>query len=282
METSSTLSQGWSELLLRGQLSDDELRDVLDPVGFAELAAAYRAFQRLGSDNRIKPSLIDLLPHLLAALSEAAGPDRVLVHLQRYTQNAGDQPAAFGYLADNPRAVEVLVTLFAGSQFLTEILLRNPEYLQMLMAHKELAQPKSVDEFCAEAAACTVAPDDAVEHLDALRRYQRLELLRIGACDLLGLYDLATMTAQLSNLADSLVRACLSIVSAQTGRSSEGFVVLAMGKLGGRELNYSSDVDLLFLAGSDPTSYLRLGERLIAALNAPATLGPGRCAGILA
>jgi glutamate-ammonia-ligase adenylyltransferase len=62
------------------------------------------------------------------------------------------------------------------------------------------------------------------------------------------------------------VRACLAIAEAGTGRSSEGFVVLGMGKLGGSELNYSSDVDLLFLAASNPTAYLRLGERLIDAL----------------
>ncbi|MDP7645515.1 MAG: hypothetical protein QGG60_12585, partial [Anaerolineales bacterium] len=101
---------------------------------------------------------------------------------------------------------------------------------------------------------------------DALRRFQRAELLRIGTCDLLDLFDLPTVVGQLSRLADSLVRACLELVSAHTGVGADGFVVIALGKLGGEELNYSSDVDLLFLADANAMRFQRLSTRLIEAL----------------
>ena len=84
--------------------------------------------------------------------------------------------------------------------------------------------------------------------LDALRRYQRTELLRIGVCDAFGLLDFRAATVQLSLLADGMIEACLQLVAADLQISPDGFAVLAMGKLGGEELNYSSDIDLVFLA----------------------------------
>jgi glutamate-ammonia-ligase adenylyltransferase len=132
--------------LLCKQLSDDEVQELLSPVGFADWCAANRCLLRLASDPRMRQTLADLLPHLLTTLASTAGPDRVLVSLERFAHSAPDRVATFDYLANNPRAVEILVTLFAGSQFLTEILLRNPEYFERLMEHKSLAHMKSVEE----------------------------------------------------------------------------------------------------------------------------------------
>ena len=101
---------------------------------------------------------------------------------------------------------------------------------------------------------------------DGLRRFQSWEMLRIGACDLLDLYDLPAVTRQLSNLADSLVRAALKIVAGQCGMAPDDLVVIAMGKLGGRELNYSSDIDLLFITDRDPADVKRVAERFIEAV----------------
>jgi glutamate-ammonia-ligase adenylyltransferase len=253
--------------LLCERLSASEVEALLSPLGFADWCAANRCLLRLADDTRTRQTLTDLLPHFLATLSGAADPDRVLVDLERFAHGATDRLETFEYLASNPRAVEILVTLFAGSQFLTEILLRNPEYFERLMALRGLAQHKSVEEFYAET---RVVRSEAVGQpalqLDALRRFQRWELLRIGACDLLGLFDLQAVTAQLSNLADSLVRACLVIASEQSRAPTVGFAVIGMGKLGGQELNYSSDIDLLFVAASNADDYQHLGERLIEGL----------------
>ncbi len=262
-------------LLSEEQLGGNEVRGVLAPVGFADWRAAWRCLRRMADIPRAASLLAAFLPHLLVTLSGAADPDRVLVDMERFTRSAADRLAALEYLASNPRAVEILVTLFAGSQFLTEILLRNPEYLARLVAHRHLAQRKTADQLYREAQAALAAGETArepastanslpISPLDALRRFQRWELLRIGTCDLLNLLDLSAVTVQLSNLADSLVRACLSIAAGPS--SAKGFAVIGMGKLGGRELNYSSDIDLLFLAASNAGDYRRLGERLIEAL----------------
>jgi glutamine synthetase adenylyltransferase len=266
--------------LLCEQLSDDAIHERLSPIGFADWRAAYGCLQRMAGDSQQKLALADVLPHLLMTLAGAASPDRALVNLERFAGSAPDRLALFYYLASNPRAVEILVTLFAGSQFLTEILLRHPEYFSRLMEHKHLVRLKSTGQFYVEAQAAVTPPGEVARQLDALRRFQRLELMRIGACELLDLFDLPAVTLQLSNLADSLVQVCLGIASEQTGTSLDHFAVIAMGKLGGQELNYSSDIDLLFLAESDAFAYRRLGERLIEALASVTAEGFLRSMGI--
>jgi glutamate-ammonia-ligase adenylyltransferase len=274
-----TTSEHYLDPLLSNQLDDEQMCELLSSVGFADLRAAHHCLGRMADDPQTKRALAEFLPHLLTRLAGAANPDRVLVSFERFVHAVPDDRALLDYFANSPRAVEILVTLFAGSQFLTEILLRNPEYFERLMEYRRLAQPKTVTQLYGEAwtALALTGFSDlsglANDQLNALRRFQRWELLRIGACDLLDLFDLPTVTAQLSNLADSLVQASLISAAAKSNTKLDGFVVIGMGKLGGRELNYSSDIDLLFLAGSDAIAYSRLGARSIDVLARPTDEG---------
>ena len=254
-------------LLPDRQLSDAEVRKTLDSIGFAERRAAERCLQHLSNDIQIQDGWQRYLPVLLSALSNTADPDQALSSFERFAHASDDRQALSGYLADNPRALEALLTLFGGSRFLTEILLRRPELFKPLMDFRQLARPKAPAQLETEARDAITPFPTTEEQLDALRRFQHGEMLRIGTCDLLGLLDMPTVTVQLSRLADSMVRVCLRIAAQQSHTAPDGFVVLAMGKLGGGELNYSSDIDLLFLAEHNAMSYLRLGERLIDALS---------------
>ncbi|MGE3313765.1 MAG: glutamine synthetase adenylyltransferase [Planctomycetaceae bacterium] len=246
--------------------SDVEVERLLTSAGFSDWRAAFRRLREMTSDEATRGPLADCLPMLLMSLSEAATPDGSLINFERYAQSVSDPPALFRYLATNPRAVEILIKLFVGSQFLTEILLRNPDYLEKLTQHKRLAEFKSRQQFVEDEREATARHSDVDRKFDALRRYQHWELLRIGACDSFGLFDLKSVTVQLALLADSLVQSCLAILAAELGVSTEGFVVLAFGKLGGEELNYSSDIDLVFLTDKDATRFWTLGQRLIKAL----------------
>ena len=199
-------------------------------------------------------------PHLDLALASAADPERSLVYLERLLESADE--SVLPALVKNPRVIESLVTIFSGSQFLTEIILRNPGNVHLLHNRKSLTQRKSTATIHAESSKI-INETNADQKLDALRRYQRGEILRIGASDLLALYDLRTVTRQLSKLASGLVRACLDLASQQSGISADDFVVIALGKHGAEELNYSSDIDLLFVAAHDPMEKLKLAERLI-------------------
>jgi glutamate-ammonia-ligase adenylyltransferase len=231
----------------------------LTRMGLTDTAAAARHLQRM-----VGKGVAALMPYLAPALANCADADQALVNMERFS--SGDHAAeTFRQLAENPRAIEILVTIFAGSQFLTEILLRDPAQLETLTRRERLARQKSAEDYHTESLQVVQSLDFAAQ-LDALRRYQRGEILRIGASDLLDLYDLPALTGQLSNLADGLTRTCITC-SSQSPNEADGFVVIAMGKLGGGEVNYSSDIDLLFLARDKAVDYLPLGQRLIEALS---------------
>ncbi len=221
------------------------------------------------------------LPHLRRALADAASPDRALINLERFLQTHPEPATVLAHLAGEPHTLELLITLFACSQHLTDILLRHPSYYSMLADRNSLAQVKSAACLLAEARAAVgfgpgLAPtpeffgeENVAAALDALRRFQQRELLRIGLADLGGLLELASVTAELSYLADAIIQTALALLAG--GTETAGLVVLGVGKLGGCELNYSSDVDLLFLAADNEDEVLsrqrhKLAERLIFAL----------------
>lgn len=255
-----------SDQLLSGALSEEATRALLTSLGFRDWAAAARHLQRIAARHPdAHDALARLAPYLLITLAASADPDQALINLERLTESpqAGD---ILRQLEAAPRIIEILVTIFAGSAFLTEILLRDPGKLNLLSHRAHLARLKTGEQVHREAAQAMHSANSPAQALDLLRRYQRGELLRIGVSDLLDLFDLTTVTAQLSQLANGTARAALDHASQQTGTPIAGFVVLAMGKLGGNELNYSSDIDLLFLCEGDGSAYTRLAQALMDAL----------------
>ena len=247
---------------------------MLNSAGFRDCAVAHQRLLDLANranrnrDDGEKGSspFDECLPVLLTMLSQSAMPDESLVNFERYVHAVESPGELFDYLAERPRATEILIRLFVGSQFLTEILLRNPAVLRDLTIHSRIAEVKSRDQFRDEALSTTADADSFNAKLDALRRYQHRQILRIGTCDAFGLMDLKSVTLQLSLLADGLIQACLKVVAADLNIPVDGFSVLAMGKLGGEELNYSSDIDLIFLADGDASRFWPLGQRLIHSL----------------
>ncbi len=259
--------QNFTELFERGTLNAGKAAQLMEPVGFADPGAAFNRLQHVAEPDDCRKEICRCLPTLLITLADIADPDGVLVKFEHFLQSAPDRLEMIQFLGDSPRAVEMLVALFMSSEFLSEILRKNPGYLAPLVQHRHLGELKSREEFFAAAQTAIEGIDVDAAILDGLRRYQRWELLRIGACDLFGLVDFKSVTVQLSLLADALVQSCLKIAAKQADVDPGDFAVVAMGKLGGEELNYSSDIDLIFLTTGDAGSYRRLGQNLIRAVN---------------
>ena len=256
-------SENLSALVDFEQLSTEEIHALLTPLGFNDCDAVFHVLRQLFSAPETRAWRAELLPYLLTRAGSSANPDQVIVSLDRFLLNVSDRTRITRFLAENQRGVDILAVLFAGSQFLTETLLRSPEYLERLVEHQHLSQPHSVTDLYHQARQALETLDETADQLDALRRMHHWEMLRIGACDLLDLFDMPTATRQLSHLADALVQVCLEIAAGQTGIDLAGFIVVALGKLGGNEVNYSSDIDLLFLTEGDASACHALGQRLI-------------------
>jgi glutamate-ammonia-ligase adenylyltransferase len=146
--------------------------------------------------------------------------------------------AGWRAIAASDVALRRLAFLTGASESLPDLLVRSAEARDVLTG--DLA-PQSAADVRAKAAE-RLAGDDAPAH--QLARVRELGMLRIALRDLLGLADTPTATAELSDLADGVIVAALDHIRP----SDQPFTVVAMGKLGGRELNYVSDVDLIFVA----------------------------------
>ncbi len=153
--------------------------------------------------------------------------------------------------AENPAILEVTAAVTGGSEFLTLVLLRNPGYIYWLMEKDNLAICRDAEYFSGEVKRAFELSSDMKSGLQAIQRFQRREILRIGVQDLLRTQNMSQIARQISLLADAVLQGILDLVIRETGPLPCAFVVLAMGKLGGKELNFSSDVDLIFLYEDD-------------------------------
>ena len=266
------------DLFLARALSDSEAKGYLAERGFRQPAEADTHLQQLADDLSTRLALGELADVLLDTLLDAPDPDAALVGFCRYVATRIPKSSFLGYLQDDPRSLQILTRLLGTSPFLSEILIRNPEYLHWLQLELDRPPPDLVD-YRAELETLLAHDLDAERRLDALKRLKRREMLRIAGRDLMGKDTLRSATKQLSDLADIVTEACIRIISAQTDlavdeRPQRAFVVIGMGKLGGRELNYSSDIDLIYIyeaADDDDTKahehFQRLGRRLTAVLS---------------
>ncbi len=239
---------------------------LLTDIGFPDPPGTWKRLRVLSGVPPFPDYVKASLSRLVLGLWDTPAPDAALRNFERFFAQVPQSRPLLEYLAARPRAVEILLKLFVRSQYLTETLLRSPILLDQLTQHRWLADLKSREDFLEAALLAGGTSPTPADFLDGIRRFQRWEILRIGACDCFGLMDLRSATVQLSLLADALVRACLVNVSPGRKAPSAGFCILAMGKLGGEELNYSSDIDLVFLADDQPETWLPIAQQLIRAL----------------
>ncbi len=205
---------------------------------------------------------------LSRTMADSPVPDTILVGMERLTHAVSDRAQFFKQLAASPRTVEILSKLFVGSPYLTDILLRDPSLLNQLTSSQTLGEMRSRPEFFESALERAASAESFKDQMTALRQFQQGELLRIGVCDFLGLLDLRSVTNQLSLLADAIVQSALSFVlSDSVNDEPSEIAVLALGKLGGEELNYSSDVDLVFVCVGDAARWTEVVQQLTKSLS---------------
>ncbi|HET8732418.1 MAG TPA: bifunctional [glutamate--ammonia ligase]-adenylyl-L-tyrosine phosphorylase/[glutamate--ammonia-ligase] adenylyltransferase, partial [Anaeromyxobacteraceae bacterium] len=223
----------------------------------------------------------------VALLADALGtpdPDQALSHLSDFAAALRNPEPYFRLLAEHRRVARLLLSLFGSSDFLSKRFLRHPELLDALLREDQVLLEKSRDDFRREVAErlATIDPalplDDLLEQrLGELRRYKNEEVLRIAMHDIAGTLELASVATQLSDLAEVCLEACLALAEEEAGRKDVlppgRLCVIGMGKLGGRELGYHSDLDLIFLypGGVEPgfERYARLAQRLMSFLQMP-------------
>ncbi|HEY4484956.1 MAG TPA: glutamate-ammonia-ligase adenylyltransferase, partial [Nitrospiria bacterium] len=258
------------DLLLAPELPPETAAAMLVPYGFRKPRIADENLQLMANEPRSRQILAAILPELLGCLSDSPDPDQALIFLERFTRAALNKNQMLSHLQESPRTLSLLSTVFGTSPFLAEILIRTPVYLYWLSDPAVLERGPTKREMERELSGMLKPTPSAARRKDLLRIFKRKAMLRIGVRDLLRIAPVVETTEALSDLADVLIGQAFGIsealVRGRLGRrapprsASRALTVLGMGKLGGRELNFSSDVDLIYFYRAGKSGRISAGE----------------------
>ena len=258
-----------SDLILDTNPDPETIRAVLGRYPFRDVMSAYQNLTQLAqetvpflSTRRCRHFLASIAPSLLRAVADTPDPDMALVNLEKVTNSLGAKAVLWELFSFNPPSLKLYVDLCAWSQYLSEILINNPGMIDELLDSLVLNQRRPADELRTELAElCRNATD--LEPI--VRSFQDKEQLRIGVRDILGKDTIQQTTEALSDLAETILTQVAgpqwapleqrfgvpTLAEGERAGQPCRFVLLALGKFGGRELNYHSDLDLIFVYEDD-------------------------------
>ena len=223
---------------------------------------------------------------VLEALAESPDPEQAARYLRAFFGRFADASAYVGALADDPHALSRLVTVLGSSSFVGDAIVARPDLADVvLFGGGAVSEPRAAVllelETHQAALGVEAATDEAQQaFVTALRIAKRRVTVELAVADLAGGIGLRETTRLLSDLADSLLDHTARRVLGPTPR---GLALLALGKLGGRELGYGSDLDVIFVFDPDAapsrveasSHFSRLAQRIIRLISEASSAGPG-------
>ena len=295
------LQQLWQD-----QLEPETANAILGQLGYADPSAVSEKMQVLRASSsyrslsvRGKQRLDGLMPLLLSATGRSDKPDAVLELLLSLIQTIARRTSYLALLSENPMALSQLVRLCAASPWIAKQISQFPLLLDELLDPRTLYQPPGREQLVADLDRMLshVEPLDLEAQMDSLRHFKQTSVLRVAAADIMDAVPLMVVSDHLTDIAEVILEQVLRIAwqhlvsrHGLPGGISDyehcGFAVIAYGKLGGIEMGYSSDLDLVFVYQADANAmsqgdkavansvfYSRLGQRVIHILTAFTTAG---------
>ena len=242
-----------ADLILSEQIDDQRKRAILKRGGFQNIERSYNAWRRMAGSGERQFLFAELAILARTVVRSCPDPDMALNNWDRFMAAIEDPLDHIRCLQLQPQRLRILIAIFAGSQFLSDTLIQNPDFLDWVTEHEVVRSVRSRAAIAADLAVIASQEQTRRDWLNALRRFRRREILRIGTRDICLHAPLVEITEELSNLAAALTQAALDDIWRREANDAAAarFCILAFGKLGGRELNYSSDIDLLALFEPD-------------------------------
>ncbi|HSK03655.1 MAG TPA: hypothetical protein VK932_20525, partial [Kofleriaceae bacterium] len=251
--------------ILLGELTEDEEAEALARLGFADVTAARaelaRARRRQGSP--LSPSATERQARigaaLLAEIAASADPDQALRFLGDLIARRGEAWSIWRLLDENPAILRLLGSLFGASAYLARTLVDTPESIDLLVELGLTPPSRDLAQVSADLTARLAAadPEDPEAVWSAIAEVKSGHVLRVGLADFAGALDPLAVCRELSNIAEACLAQALAIVEGQLARrhgrppGDAALAVLALGKLGGRELGYAADLDVVFVYTGD-------------------------------
>ena len=240
---------------------EDRFEQDLNLLGFSDGKKAWNIFLTLARPLDFPGLFPGFFPIFLQEIRRSYDADLALSNFERFVEKIFDQNYLYTLLEKTPELLHALVTLFSGSQVLTDTLLKDPGHFDWLKHPDVLNESRSKDSLMRDFYEMAGRDQLSAEVPAHLRRFKKREYIRIGLRDLLGKAPMLETVRDLSNLADVCLqiayehadKECREKYGVPMYQDPEGnwleseFTILGMGKLGGQELNFSSDIDLIYI-----------------------------------
>lgn len=253
------------------RLSEAAARERLMALGYTDPQGALRHIEALSSGISRRAAIQrTLLPVLLGWFADAPNPDAGLLGFRRVSEALGGTPWYLRLLRDESETAHRMAKLLAGSKLATDLLQRAPEGVALLSEPNDLL-PKTKADLLSQMHTAAQRSDDPDKAAASVRAIRTRELLRIVAADVCGFLTVDQVGQALSDLTDATIDAVLGVAISHVREALDGsmpvaFTVIAMGRLGGHEVGYSSDADAMFvydpLPGADPQEAARAANTI--------------------
>ncbi|MDP2158608.1 MAG: bifunctional [glutamate--ammonia ligase]-adenylyl-L-tyrosine phosphorylase/[glutamate--ammonia-ligase] adenylyltransferase [Nitrospirota bacterium] len=243
------------------EFSDAELKEFLTGSGLKDVNKALRNIRSIRDSTfnfqtlRGRRLLSDILPMFVDSGLKSGNPDVALNHVQSFAQLLSTNESYLEVFSKNRTLIDLIVYVFAQSNYLSKMLMARPQYLEMIGWQETLR--KSLGALCSE---IREALSEGGSISDAVRLVKQMEEIRIGLLFLQKQKDVIKATKGLSRTAEAI----LSSSFEQCGTGQKGMAVISFGKLGGREIAFGSDLDLIFVSLEDvQVEQTRTAEKLL-------------------
>ncbi len=271
-----------ADFLTSGNIEEAEAVENLRALGFNNPESAIDIFSKLldprlgGLTQGGKLTTKKVIPAFLAEILKSFDPDSALINLERFISGIGWRSSIYSVLLENPDIIKLLAKLFSTSGYLSNFLIRHPEYLDVITLRDVRAEFGSKKEMLESLELSMKDADDYEDKLDAIRKFRHVETLKICLRDLNEEVDPFYVGKYLSMLAEAVLEVGLQLAwelvagNKKSKNKKMRMSVLGMGKLGGSEMSYNSDLDVIFIyEGNDHEFYSKLGQKVISVLSVP-------------
>ena len=277
MQPAATVQVNGLSELWPGVPADAEAEQRLVAHGYQRAPDTWRRLQslRAGSRYRQLPAASRerfdaLLPTVLLLAADCSNPDDTLSRMTNLLESICRRASYLALLAEYPHSLELVVNLVSASPWLSDYLALHPILLDELLDTRNLYAVPDFDALRDEVMQqMAEAEGDVEQQMDVVRHFKHAQVFRFAAQDLAGKLPLETLSDYLSALADLMLQVVLQAAwPTVRGRHRETprFAVIGYGKLGGKELGYASDLDIIFIYDDDAPDageiYARFGQRI--------------------
>jgi glutamate-ammonia-ligase adenylyltransferase len=237
------------DLVLSDSLSENLIAQVLSTGGIRNIQRGLVNLHSLGGTGQQRDIFAQVIVLAWDQIRTTSDPDMALNNWEQFVRPLKNPNLHFNQLLSQPKRMELLMKLFSSSQFLSETLIQNPGFFRWITDPQVVGKARDQIRMEEDLRSEAVLAENRTDWLNRLRRFRKREILRIGLRDI----GLGVKIEEIMGEISFLARACCEVSLEQVwkrldlppGPEASSFVVCAFGKLGGWELNYSSDIDLL-------------------------------------